>query len=296
MQIIINGQNITLNIIDANEQRSLSSPGLFQHLNVGYESLYIGGVPNSIKERITKQLLHIRNASSLKGCLTSLYVNSQLKNLQDIEYSHKMSPGCSYKDACQNNKCQNEGTCNAVFEINADFSCSCQKGFTGAQCEIPLKANNLQYRAVALSSNYNSNGQKSILKSDDQTDKQLSQLSDQEASNRTNCKGRMTRQVYTDPKTGCVSKRKFKILECQGKCSGPSPRLTLANKFTNRQSFFIGTNLKSNLQRSLDAVGEQCCVPGQFETRQAKLFCKDGSILIANMNLARKCVCARRDE
>lgn len=153
VEILLNAQNLTLRITDSNELRSISSPGKQKYLNVGYEPLYVGGVPNSIKDRITKQLLHVRNATSLRGCLTHLYINSELRDLSNIEYSHKMKPGCGYMEACSRvGQCLNGGRCSNAFSLKSDYECACASGFTGKSCEIKMKNNNLNYRAVALSS------------------------------------------------------------------------------------------------------------------------------------------------
>ena len=125
-----------MKINDNNEQRSISNQGVIQYLNVGDESLYVGGVPNSIKDRISKHLLHVRNASSYRGCLINLYINSELKNLQQVEYSHKIMPGCIHLESCsqEQKKCYNGGTCQTVFSLNSDFSCKCTKDYMGNTC------------------------------------------------------------------------------------------------------------------------------------------------------------------
>jgi slit protein 2 len=164
LQFLISGQNITMKIVEDSEERLVINQGTFQFLNVGDEPLYIGGVPNSIKDRISKQLLHVRNSTSFKGCLSKVYVNSQLRSLQQVEYSHKVSPGCLYKEACyeeQNlgkKKCQNGGVCKPLFSLNSDHVCECSKEFMGSLCETSVRENsNLHHRAVPLLSNYSYN-------------------------------------------------------------------------------------------------------------------------------------------
>ena len=153
IQFLIAGQNVTMKILQENEERSISNQGTFQYLNVGDEPLYIGGVPNSIKERISKQLLHVRNSTSFKGCLSKVYLNSQLRSLQQVEYSHKISPGCSYREPCYEeqakNICKNGGSCKPLFSLNSDHVCECPKEFMGSSCETHVKANsNLHHRAL----------------------------------------------------------------------------------------------------------------------------------------------------
>ncbi len=131
----------------------MSNPGKFKHLNVGFEAFYVGGVPDSIKERISKQLMHVQNATSTHGCLKNLYINSELRDLKDIEYSHKITPGCSSLNACKENRCSGHGTCKQVWTLRTDFECVCDQGWSGDQCQNPVTvAEKLQYRAIALSS------------------------------------------------------------------------------------------------------------------------------------------------
>ena len=150
---MVRGENVTLKMTDFNEEHILSSPGKFKHLNVGFEAFYIGGVPESIKERISKQLMHVQNATSLRGCSTTVYINSELRDLHEIEYSHKVSAGCISLKACRVSQCHGHGECKDVFKLSANFECSCAEGWSGERCDKPVvNVDTLQYRAIALSS------------------------------------------------------------------------------------------------------------------------------------------------
>lgn len=290
IQFLISGQNFTMKINDSDEQRSISNQGVIQHLNVGDESLYVGGVPNSIKDRISKHLLHVRNATSFKGCLLNLYINSELRNLQQTEYNHKITNGCTHLESCNLNsnsmqkKCYNGGICKSIFSLNSDFSCQCTKDFTGITCEIPVRT--IQYKAEALVNNYNSNGQKSpfLLKSDD-----FVTIAPRLQANQ--CMHRILTDFYTDPKTGCKSKKKIKMIKCSGECNKlnndeKNDKLSQMPSF----SFLIGTNRKSN-QRSVNSL-QQCCQPIKNRPKKIKLFCIDGSTIIADVHMPKKCICS----
>ncbi len=155
IELLVSGANATLELVDFNEMRVVSSPGKFEHLNVGFEALYIGGVPDSIKERISKQLMHVQNATSMRGCVKNVLINSELRDLNDLEYSHKVKPGCSSLKACRLSRCSGHGECRQVWTLKADFECACVQGWTGDQCQKPVvvASEKLQYRAIALSSN-----------------------------------------------------------------------------------------------------------------------------------------------
>ena len=57
-------------------------------------------------------------------------VETGLQN--ELGRSHLVSPGCSKRDVCLNNGCQNGGTC--VDEWN-QFSCRCPTGYVGSLCD-----------------------------------------------------------------------------------------------------------------------------------------------------------------
>lgn len=154
IEIMIDGRHLALKVNDAIEQLS-SKIGKFDSLNVGFEAVYVGGVPISIRDRIGKQLGHVSNTTSLKGCISSLYVNSELRDLDDIEYSHHVEAGCRYMEACYKrgaSLCENGAVCTNIFNLKADFECTCPEGFSGDKCQIRTEVTLPQYRAIALSS------------------------------------------------------------------------------------------------------------------------------------------------
>lgn len=181
IELIVVASNVTLRIVDKMEKRSISLSsqellnGSNKYLQIsGDEPIYVGGVPNSMRERISSaQLGHVKNASSLRGCMSMLSVNSRLLDLsQDLDYSHKISPGCGeLKSACsilsysndpnddrtttavaKLSPCLNGGRCVEKLTLAADFVCECANEFTGSLCETPVKlsGSGLQYRALAL--------------------------------------------------------------------------------------------------------------------------------------------------
>jgi hypothetical protein len=183
----VSGWNATVKISDNSEKRTLSHEGATstssKYLQIGGdEPVYFGGVPNSIKERISSELGHVKNASSLRGCLSHVYINARLRNLAHADYSHKTLPGCHFKNPCrrrhhvnnddddekvvgndlkravvegekdEEDRCLNGGKCVNRMRVGADFVCECRPDFTGTQCETPLRlgGDSLQYRALAL--------------------------------------------------------------------------------------------------------------------------------------------------
>lgn len=164
IEMIVFASNATLRIVDKFEKRSLIQQS-GRHLQIsGDEPIYVGGVPNSMRDRISSQLGHVKNGSSFYGCLTSLHVNSREIDLaNDLDYSHKIVPGCDLKSACRavssvsnshddysSSPCMNGGTCVDKLTLAAEYFCECPREFTGSLCETPLKlsGSGLNYRAL----------------------------------------------------------------------------------------------------------------------------------------------------
>jgi hypothetical protein len=326
IQLIVAGQNITLKLVDTNEQRSAANiMGQQQYLNAGDEPLYVGGVPNSIRDRITRNLAHVRNSSSFAGCLLNLHLNQQQRALQRVEYSHKIEPGCSSLDACSNSKCQNGAACKSTIDngLHTDYVCACPREFTGVYCEQALVEPH--HRAVPLLGNYNSNGQMSalILKSADDEAKQSKvitfvpisadtrpqlqqpqskqQQQQQQPQKESTCGERVVHEFYTDSISGCRTKKRIRMIRCAGECEKQTPATNKSVQF----NYLIGANRKS-AQRSLTSQFEPreqqqqlqqqslCCEAHKSKARKIRLYCADGSTVKADISIIRKCMCTNK--
>ncbi len=277
--------------LGSEEQSNTTAQGRkSKYLNVGDEPLYVGGVPNSIKDRITKQLEHVKNATSLNGCLTSFYFNSELKDLVQVEYSHKITPGCSFKEACfqSNNKCLNGATCAPLFSLNKDFTCECSPEFTGSLCESPVEKI-VSYMALPLVGD--------------------APLSVASKKKQNSCTESIESDYYVDASSGCKTKRKLRMVKCKGGCgsSGISVRDNKLNAFSASDSntpfgYLIGTNRKQVNSRSLNGLTpikrltQQCCVASVSKPRKLKLVCEDGAVMTVDVNLVKECACSNACE
>ncbi len=97
------------------------------------------------------QLWHIREATSFqgtkkrniilknfnlltffKGCIHSLYINDDPVNFANVDYRHKILPGCenNQQSSCTSDTCQN-GQCRLV---DLNYKCICHEGFSGLTC------------------------------------------------------------------------------------------------------------------------------------------------------------------
>ena len=52
------------------------------------------------------------------------------------------------KDPCAKNKCYNGGKCNNLSKLT--FSCTCNAGYTGRQCEIGKKKKEALYKVCPI--------------------------------------------------------------------------------------------------------------------------------------------------
>jgi hypothetical protein len=288
--LLIQGKNFTIKLINLGEEKTLANQdGLFSYLNVGDEPLYVGGVPNSIKDRIVKQLSHVKNASSFHGCLTRLVINSELRDLQQqVEYSHKIAPGCLYKEACyeSNNKCMNKAKCVSKFDlttINVDFKCDCEDNFMGDLCQIKK----IIEPPVALPLIGDSRPN-SVLREKNQ------------------CGKNIVSEIYVDEKSGCKSKRKIKLVKCDGQCMNnegenglnkKSPSIKFRSIDYNKQpfSFIIGSNKKQlSLRSNRMAANNKCCSVSETRQKRMKLHCENGSVITTEVNLVKECSCSNK--
>ena len=162
--------------------------------------------------------------------------------------------------------------------MNSDFVCECGKDFTGSSCELPVQPNqaSLHHRAVPLRSNQQKNA---------------STRAENGNESSPSCVERTLNDFYVDPQTGCKSKRKIKTLKCKSECS-VSPKQSL-NLLGNKTPFgyIIGTN--KHILRSLNSNGgsESCCQASRVKKRKIKLFCADGSTLMTELSIVKRCTC-----
>ena len=50
------------------------------------------------------------------------------------KYILSLSLSLSLKDPCENNPCQNGGTCHAIYH-KGEYKCNCRGDYCGVQCE-----------------------------------------------------------------------------------------------------------------------------------------------------------------
>jgi hypothetical protein len=130
LQLISTGQNFSLTV-DRGYTRHINNRGRQAYLNTSeIRALYIGGLPNDLTSRAL-QLWHIREATSFQGCIHALYINDDPVNFANVDYRHKILPGCeNNQQICTSNTCQH-GQCRLD---GLNYKCNCYEGYTGSTC------------------------------------------------------------------------------------------------------------------------------------------------------------------
>ncbi|CAF3549950.1 unnamed protein product [Adineta steineri] len=215
LQLISVGQNFSLTV-DRGYTRHINNRGQRAYLNTSeIRALYIAGIPYDLTARAL-QLWHIREATSFQGCIHALYINDDPINFANVDYRHKILPGCETNEydqsSCTTATCQH-GQCRLD---NFNYKCICHEGYTGSACSQPITT------SIALPLVHS-------------------------------CGLSIETGYYIDPLTKCTSNRRLRMTKCTGLCSSSNNttqsscckpieakrrffRMTCASGFTYRQS------------------------------------------------------------
>ncbi len=171
-----------------------------------------------------------------KGCIHGLYINDDPINFSNVDYRHKILPGCENNESnqlsCTSVTCQH-GQCN-LDELN--YKCICYEGYTGPTCSerkylkffCKIKKS-FSFVILAMTSSI----ALPLIHS---------------------CGLTVETGYYIDPLTKCTSNRRLRMTQCIGLCSSLNNgtqssscckpiepkrrffRMTCASGFTYRQS------------------------------------------------------------
>ncbi|XP_052227939.1 protein slit-like isoform X2 [Dreissena polymorpha] len=132
IELLVSQRNFTMRVDDG-VARTVINEGNHQYLEVD-DDMFLGGIPKHISERAQRRF-HIRDGSSFKGCFAQVLINGKPLDFMVSKKNHKMTPGCSMPDPCENNKCKNKSKCRPKNNWES-YECRCTRGYSGEFCEI----------------------------------------------------------------------------------------------------------------------------------------------------------------
>ncbi|KAK3600848.1 hypothetical protein CHS0354_014213 [Potamilus streckersoni] len=143
LELLLHLKNFTMRV-DGGYPHTVINQGNNQYLDVD-DDLFLGGLPRA-KSEMARSKFHIREGTSLKGCLHQVLINGKLLDFQVTKLNHKITPGCNV-NPCQSHKCQNKGVCKPKDNM-ADYTCRCHRGFSGPFCDVAPTCTGRVFRDV----------------------------------------------------------------------------------------------------------------------------------------------------
>ncbi|XP_076372429.1 protein slit-like isoform X3 [Tachypleus tridentatus] len=137
-------KNFTMRV-DSGISRTIVNAGPREYLESS-TPLYIGGVPQDVAGSSLRQW-HLRNTSSLEGCMNEIYVNGKHLDIMVARKQRSVSPGCQEFDApdpCKDHSCE-KGKCTPKDSYT--YQCKCYRGWSGQFCNQAPTCQKEQTRA-----------------------------------------------------------------------------------------------------------------------------------------------------
>ncbi|XP_076316918.1 protein slit-like isoform X4 [Tachypleus tridentatus] len=144
IELILVRKNFTMRV-DGGIARTIINAGLKEYLETSMP-LYIGGVPQEVAGSALRQW-HLRNTSSLEGCMKEIYVNAKHLDIMVAKKQRSVSPGCKEFDApdpCKYHRCE-KGKC--IPKDSYSYHCKCYRGWSGQFCDQAPTCQKEQTRA-----------------------------------------------------------------------------------------------------------------------------------------------------
>jgi len=115
---------------DGSEVRG-KSPGSTRGLNLNTK-LFVGGWDRQ-RVRLNPG---VNVTSSFEGCLSQFEVQGMEIDLVNSVIDSANVEDCGEASACERKPCHNGGLCTETGPGSTDYSCSCEEGFSGRNCEV----------------------------------------------------------------------------------------------------------------------------------------------------------------
>ncbi|XP_068626115.1 protein slit [Battus philenor] len=271
-------KNFTLRVDDG-PARSIINEGTKEYLRLE-RPMFLGGVPEDVaKDAFGKW--HLRNITSFKGCLKEAWINHKRVDFVNAARAVRTSAGCGgdepppvppahalqedgahRQDPCVPNPCARGGRCVREEGSTSDYTCRCRAGTAGAQCELRtgiggasvVGLNKPQVRKQQIS-NVQASPAAPVTK-------QIEPSPAQPSPAAGGCRKEATRDTVTEG--GCRSRRAVRGARCAAR---PDQRACAKGL---------------------------CCVPKRTKKRKIRLICDDGTRYTKEIEIVRKCACAKK--
>ncbi|XP_048353079.1 protein crumbs homolog 1 isoform X2 [Sphaerodactylus townsendi] len=139
VEVTIEGGAVTLKLLDSTCLESclskIAATVDSNQMMFAFQSIFLGGLPEG--NRSGDSLLNIYNmpsAPSFVGCLQDIEIDLNIITPEKMspESSLNVKAGCSKKDWCELNPCQNRGRC---INLWLSYQCDCFRPYAGLNCE-----------------------------------------------------------------------------------------------------------------------------------------------------------------
>uniref|UniRef100_A0A914CNL9 Protein slit n=1 Tax=Acrobeloides nanus TaxID=290746 RepID=A0A914CNL9_9BILA len=148
IQILINGNQITMLVDGALPQTITNYGKVSQFATDTKQNLYVGGIPHHLSKKAMAGF-HLKQTHSLHGCISNVYVNdlkidfvSHAVELKDI-----LDTCVNVVDLCRGVDCGPTGTCVVNATTPDGYYCKCENGYSGKSCEKRvISCNKEKYR------------------------------------------------------------------------------------------------------------------------------------------------------
>ncbi|CAG0888765.1 unnamed protein product [Cyprideis torosa] len=266
-------RNFTLRV-DGGVPRTIINDGEREYLDI-MTPLYVGGVPVEIGARAKGQW-HLRNITSLSGCIQALHLNQKLVNFEDAWKRHKVVAGCGQEEP-------------DVFAV--DQPPRPRLGALRSLEEVPRVVEAVPVFPLHHQSEPDEDLNSLRYDVDEEDDNDIEDILTHAEDV---CKGHKCNNGKCVPKaTG---------LEYTCKCKGG-----WGGKYCDKEptcakekyrDYFRENNCRSRKPvtnaRCIGKCGSRCCTAKRTKKRRVRLICNDGTRYIKEIDIVRRCGCAKQ--
>ncbi|KFV78688.1 Protein crumbs 1, partial [Struthio camelus australis] len=129
---------VTLNLLDSSCIESCVNKTSAvidnDHVMLAFQNTFLGSLPvGNFSSNSLLNIYNMHSAPSFVGCLQDIEIDLNIITPENVspESSLNVKTGCTKKDWCENNPCQNRGRC---INLWLSYHCDCYRPYTGPSC------------------------------------------------------------------------------------------------------------------------------------------------------------------